>query len=70
MLVDFTLNDLQRAAATNRNYGYVAAELEISGSFTLETARAAAETGVTYLSTDALTGDVKAADLSMVFRID
>ena len=70
VLVDFTLNDLQQAVATNRNYGYVAAELEVSGSFTLETARAVAETGVTYLSTDALTGDVKAADLSMVFRID
>lgn len=70
LLVDFAPDELRCAVATNQNYGYVAAELEATGSFTPETARAVAETGVTYLSTGALTSNVTAADLSMVFRID
>lgn len=70
LLDNFTLEDLRRAVATNRSYGYVAAELEASGNISLATVRAVAETGVDYISTGALTKNVKAADLSMLFRID
>ncbi|NND55231.1 MAG: carboxylating nicotinate-nucleotide diphosphorylase [Gammaproteobacteria bacterium] len=70
LLDNFSLDELRRAVETNASYGYVAAELEASGNITLETARAVAETGVTYLSTGALTKNVRAVDLSMLFRID
>ena len=70
LLDNFSLDELRRAVATNDSYGYVAAELEASGNITLESARAVAETGVTYLSTGALTKNVQAADLSLLFRID
>jgi nicotinate-nucleotide pyrophosphorylase (carboxylating) len=70
LLDNFSLDELRRAVATNNSYGYVAAELEASGNITLESARAVAETGVTYLSTGALTKNVQAADLSLLFRID
>ena len=46
------------------------AELEASGNVTLETIREIAETGVDFISTGALTKNVSAADLSMLFRID
>jgi len=69
LLDNFSLDELRRAVATNSSYGYVAAELEASGNITLESARGVAETGVTYLSTGALTKNVQAADLSMLFRI-
>ena len=70
LLDNFSLDELRRAVETNASYGYVAAELEASGNITLESARAVAETGVTYLSTGALTKNVQAVDLSMLFRID
>jgi len=70
LLDNFSLDELRRAVETNESYGYVAAELEASGNITLESARAVAETGVTYLSTGALTKNVQAVDLSMLFRID
>jgi len=70
LLDNFSLDELRRAVETNDSYGYVAAELEASGNITLESARAVAETGVTYLSTGALTKNVQAVDLSMLFRID
>ena len=44
------------------------AELEASGSITLENVRAIAETGVHRISVGALTKDVKAADFSMRFE--
>ena len=46
------------------------AELEASGNVTLETVRAIAETGVDFISTGAITKNVAAVDLSMLFRID
>ena len=46
------------------------ADLEASGSFTLQTVREIAETGVDYISAGAITGDIKSVDLSMLFRID
>jgi nicotinate-nucleotide pyrophosphorylase (carboxylating) len=70
LLDNFTLEELREAVATNQEYGYVAAELEASGNVTLETIRDIAETGVDYISTGALTKNVSAADLSMLFRID
>jgi len=70
LLDNFSLDELRRAVATNRNYGYVAAELEASGNVTLDTVRSIAETGVDYISTGALTKNIRAADLSMMFRID
>ena len=70
LLDNFSLDELRQAVATNANYGVVAAELEASGNITLETIRGVAETGVDYISTGAITKNVTAADLSMLFRID
>lgn len=70
LLDNFTIDELREAVARNQEYGYVAAELEASGNVTLETIRTIAETGVDYISTGALTKNVSAADLSMLFRID
>ena len=70
LLDNFSLDDLRQAVATNREFGYVAAELEASGNVTLETVREIAETGVDYISTGAMTKNIAAVDLSMLFRID
>ena len=70
LLDNFSLEGLEQAVATNREYGYVAAELEASGNVTLETIRDIAMTGVDFISTGALTKNVAAVDLSMLFRID
>jgi nicotinate-nucleotide pyrophosphorylase (carboxylating) len=37
---------------------------------TIDTIRAIAETGVDYISTGAITKNIQAVDLSMLFRID
>ena len=70
LLDNFSLEDLRTAVAVNADYGYAAAELEASGNVTLETIRAIAATGVDYVSTGAITKNVSAVDLSMLFRID
>ncbi len=70
LLDNFTLDELEAAVATNAGYGYAGAELEASGNVTLDTVRPIADTGVDYISTGALTKNVDAADLSMLFRID
>ena len=70
LLDNFSHDDLKKAVETNQGFGYVSAELEASGNVTLETIREIAETGVDYISTGALTKNVRAADLSMLFRID
>ena len=70
LLDNFSIPELEKAVNTNRRYGFVAAELEASGNVTLESVRAIAETGVDYISTGALTKNVAAIDLSMLFRID
>ena len=63
MLDNFDLELLRQAVKlTNKQ-----AELEASGNVTLENIRAIAETGVDYISTGAITKDVKALDLSMRF---
>jgi len=70
LLDNFTLADLREAVAINAGYGYVGAELEASSNVSLETIRDIAETGVDYISTGAITKNVRAIDLSMQFRID
>ena len=70
LLDNFSLDDLRRAVETNREYGYVGAELEASGNVTLATIRDIAETGVDYISTGAITKNIAAVDLSMLLRID
>ena len=62
--------DLRDAVAVNAGYGYVGAELEASGNVGLETIREIAESGVDYISTGAITKNIRAIDLSMQFRID
>ena len=64
MLDEFSLEDMRTAVALNRSHG-AAAKLEVSGSVSLETVRAIAETGVDYISVGALTKHVRAIDLSM-----
>ena len=70
LLDNFPLPDLCAAVELNSRYGEKAAELEASGNVTLESVREIAETGVDYISTGAITKNIAAADLSMLFRID
>ena len=70
LLDNFSLDALREAVATNEAYGIVGAELEASGNVTLDSIRQIAETGVDYISTGALTKNIQAADLSMLFKID
>jgi len=70
LLDNFSIDALREAVATNEGYGIVGTELEASGNVTLDTIREIAETGVDYISTGALTKNVQAADLSMLFKID
>jgi len=70
LLDNFSFAGLREAVRTNVDYGYVRAELEASGNVTLDTVRDIAETGVDYISTGALTKNISAVDLSMLFRID
>ena len=70
LLDNFSLADMREAVAINASYGYVGAELEASGNVSLETIREIAATGVDYISTGAITKNVRAIDLSMLFRID
>lgn len=70
LLDNFTHEQLREAVKVNCEYGDAATELEASGNITLETIRAVAETGVDFISTGALTKNIAAIDLSMLFRID
>lgn len=63
MLDNFTPDDIEKAVTLNAGR----AELEASGSITLNNLRQYAETGVDYISIGALTKDIKAIDLSMRF---
>lgn len=69
LLDNFSVDDLQKAVETNKNYGYTAAELEASGDITLDSIRCVAETGVDYISIGAITKHIKAIDFSMLFKI-
>lgn len=63
LLDNFNLADMRQAVALNAGQ----ACLEASGNVNLETIRTIAETGVNDISVGALTKDVKAVDLSMLF---
>jgi nicotinate-nucleotide pyrophosphorylase (carboxylating) len=63
LLDNFDLNGLRQAVALNAGR----ARLEASGNVNLQTIRAIAETGVDDISVGALTKNVKAVDLSMLF---
>ena len=64
MLDEFSHADLRAAVARNRALGKPV-KLEASGSVSLETIRAIAETGVDYISVGAITKHLHALDLSM-----
>ncbi len=66
LLDNFTVDQLHTAVARNR--GRV--RIEVSGGFDLDTLRAAAETGVDFISVGALTKHIRAVDLSMRFLHD
>ncbi|HEX9207522.1 MAG TPA: carboxylating nicotinate-nucleotide diphosphorylase [Steroidobacteraceae bacterium] len=68
LLDEFPLDELRAAVALNRSHPNGPIELEASGSVTLETIRAIAETGVDFVSVGSLTKHVRAVDLSMRFE--
>ena len=63
LLDNFNIEMLKQAVTINNKQ----IELEASGGITLDNIRSIAETGVDYISTGAITKDVKALDLSMRF---
>ena len=64
MLDEFSHADLKAAVAANQARGRHVL-LEASGSVTLQSVRAVAETGVDFVSVGSLTKHVRAVDLSM-----
>jgi nicotinate-nucleotide pyrophosphorylase (carboxylating) len=64
LLDEFTLADLRAGVALNRASARPV-KLEASGSTSLETVRAVAETGVDYISVGSLTKHIRAVDLSL-----
>ncbi|MDJ0917174.1 MAG: carboxylating nicotinate-nucleotide diphosphorylase [Woeseiaceae bacterium] len=69
LLDNFALDDIREAVSINADYGFVGAELEVSGNVDIDSVRELAEAGVDYISIGALTKHVRAADLSMRFSI-
>ena len=67
MLDEFSLSDMRAAVALRDAHG-ARVLLEASGSVSLESVRAIAETGVDYVSVGSITKHVRAVDLSM--RLD
>jgi nicotinate-nucleotide pyrophosphorylase (carboxylating) len=70
LLDNFSLNELREAVMLNTGGERRAAELEASGNISLDNLREVAKTGIDYISAGALTKNIRAADLSMLFRID
>lgn len=64
LLDEFTQSDMRKAVALNRA-DIQPVKIEASGSVSLDTVRAIAETGVDYISVGGLTKHVRAVDLSM-----
>lgn len=64
MLDNFYIADIQQAVTMNQGQ----AKLEVSGNITSEALKALSSTGVDYISSGALTKNVKAIDLSMRLR--
>ncbi len=69
LLDNFSHDDLRAAVKINAARGDARAELEASGNLSLDTVRDVAKTGVDFISIGALTKNVRAIDLSMLFRI-
>lgn len=63
LLDNYSVDDLERAVQINQGR----AELEASGGITLDNVRAIAETGVDTTSVGAMTKNVEAVDLSLLF---
>jgi len=63
LLDNFSIKELKQAVSITDHR----AELEASGNVTLDNIKKIAKTGVDYISTGALTKDIKAIDLSMRF---
>jgi len=70
MLDNFSLDALKAAVKFNQEYGRVVAKLEASGDITLHNIRDVAESGVDFISIGALTKNIRAADFSMLFKLD
>jgi nicotinate-nucleotide pyrophosphorylase (carboxylating) len=68
LLDEFSLDDLRAAVAINHSHAHGPIKLEASGSVTLDTLRAIAETGVDFISVGSLTKHLHAIDLSMRFE--
>lgn len=66
LLDNFSLQQLKQAVEINNKQ----TELEASGNVTLETVLSVAETGVDFISSGAITKDVKSLDLSMRLKPD
>jgi nicotinate-nucleotide pyrophosphorylase (carboxylating) len=64
MLDEFSQTDMRTAVALNRGSEHPV-KIEASGSVSLETVRAIADTGVDYISIGGITKHVRAVDLSM-----
>jgi nicotinate-nucleotide pyrophosphorylase (carboxylating) len=67
LLDNFATDLLEQAVAINRSAGDEAAELEASGGLTIGEVAAVAATGVDYISIGALSKNIRAIDLSMLF---
>ncbi len=70
LLDNFSDDDMREAVARCKRRERAGIRLEASGNITLATIREIAETGVHRISVGALTKNVAAIDLSMLFRID
>jgi nicotinate-nucleotide pyrophosphorylase (carboxylating) len=70
LLDNFSLDELREAVALAARPARRHTQLEASGNITLDSIRGVAETGVDFISTGAITKNVRAVDLSMLFRID
>lgn len=68
LLDNFAPDLLKKAVAINRAEGRPPAELEASGGLTLDACATVAATGVDYISVGALSKNIRAIDLSMLFR--
>ncbi len=69
LLDNFPLAELRAAVELNKQSGERAAQLEASGNVTLGSVRQIAETGIDYISCGAITKNIAAADLSLLFHI-
>jgi nicotinate-nucleotide pyrophosphorylase (carboxylating) len=67
LLDNFSLDAMREAVQIARQHASSRTELEASGNMSLETLRAAADTGVDFISVGGLTKHVRGVDLSMRF---